>query len=286
MSSEAPPEPREGIVGGFVRLLEIDARDTARHPDAFDRLRGGDLQGVLVHNVYPPDVLEAVVERLERHDPPFLKTWFPAPFRSWFFGRNLNLAPPVLDDYFHEATEFHRHLAMLFPPSLGVRDYVAGLLSHLDNGRPFRVPPGPVAGEEYMFATVRAHLEGGFIPPHCDNEQALRPSYRHLRTLVEPHMMSYVVALTRSDGGGALEVYDYRFEPSAAVPMNVDRAGARPDVTHLASVSFRLPPGAMIVFDSGRYLHRVSPVEGPRKRWTVSSFLALSRRGDAVFCWG
>jgi len=42
----------------------------------------------------------------------------------------------------------------------------------------------------------------------------------------------------------------------------------------------------MIVLDSGRFLHRVSPVEGDRKRWTACSFMALSRQRDAMYCWG
>ena len=50
--------------------------------------------------------------------------------------------------------------------------------------------------------------------------------------------------------------------------------------------SFRLPPGAMIVLDSGRYLHRVTPVIGPHKRWTACSFMARSRARDATYCWG
>jgi hypothetical protein len=51
--------------------------------------------------------------------------------------------------------------------------------------------------------------------------------------------------------------------------VDAARAG-RPDVSTLASVSFRLPPGALILLDSGRYLHRLTPVQGARKRWTVS----------------
>lgn len=284
MPSALPSEAR--TVGSFFRLLEIDVGEGACHPDAFDRLRRGELHGVLVHNVYTPDVLEGVVKRLERHDPPFLKTWFPSEFRSWFFGRNLNLTHPDLPGYFDEARQFHEHLAALFPPALGITDYLAGVLARLDGGRPFRAPPGPSPGEQYMFATLRAHLEGGFIPPHCDNEQALRPSYRHLETLIEPHLLSFVLALTRPEAGGALEVYNARFDPLGASLMNDDRATGRPSLEGRESVSFRLAPGTMILADSGCYLHRVSPVAGPRKRWTVCSFMARSRGGDAMYCWG
>jgi hypothetical protein len=272
---------------GFLRILEIDARRAREHRDAFARMRGGDLDGVLVRDVYPPDVLSRVVERLERHDPPFLKTSFPAPFKSEFYGRNLNLTHPDLRGrgYFAEAARFHDDLAALFRPSPEPVAHVGDILAALDAGRPFRAPPGPAPGECYMFTTLRVHHEGGFIPPHCDNEHALRPAYAHLLTLIEPHLMSFVLALTQADGGGALEVFDLRFDTTARSLMNDDRA--RPiDTTGVASVTFRLSAGAMIVLDSGRYLHRVTPVIGPRKRWTACSFMARSRAGDATYCWG
>jgi hypothetical protein len=285
MSNEQPTYRGRRTVGTFFRLLEIDAGEAAHYPQACDDLRRGDLHGVLVHDVYDAAVLDSVVERLERHDPAFLKTWFPQEFRSWFFGRNLNLAPPDLREYFGEAAEFHEQLRGLFPAGLGITDYVAGLLARLD-GRPFVAAPGPEPGSQDMFTTFRAHLEGGYIPPHCDNQQAIRPSYRHLQTLVEPNMLSFVLALTLPEDGGALEVYDHRLEPLTAPPMAAAVAGPRPKREALDAVSFRLRPGSMIVLDSGRYLHQVSPVVGPRKRWTACSFMALSRDRQAMYCWG
>jgi hypothetical protein len=283
-------EPASGgearALGSFLRLLEIDAADAARHPDAFDRIRSDELHGVIVHEVYSPGVLAGVVERLERHDPAFLQTRFPEPFRSWFYGRNLNLSHPDLPGYFSEADTFHAQLASLFPAGLGIAEHVARILAALDRGRPFLSAPGPHPDQRYMFTTLRAHLEGGFIPPHFDNEQALRPSYRHLRSLVELHMLSFVLALAQPEGGGALEVFDLRCEPQDASILSDDRVQAKPDVSAVDSVSFRLPAGTMIVLDSGRYLHRLTPVQGVRKRWTACSFMALSRARDAMYCWG
>jgi len=268
-----------------LKLIEFDAAEARAYPDAFERLRSGELQAIIVHGVYPLDVMSSVVGRLERHDPPFLQTWFPSKFRSWFFGRNLNLAKPGLEGYFDEAALFHEQLEALFPPGLALSARIAGILSQLDGGRPFMAPPGPMPGQHYMFTTLRAHLEGGYIPVHFDNEQALVPSFAHLRSLVELHMTSFVLTLAASEDGGALEVYDYRCEPADAVLIRGD-PWAKPAVEGLPSRSFRIPPGAMIVVDSGRYLHRVSPVQGPRKRWTACSFMALSRERDAMYCWG
>lgn len=272
-------------VGGFLRLIEIEATDAIHHANAFDRIRAGDLQAVIVNAVYAPETLASVVARLERNEPAFLQTWFPEKFRSWFYGRNLNLAEPSLAGYFDEAAQFERQLEALFPAGEGIAERVAGVLAALDHGRPFVAAPGPRPGQRYMFTTLRAHQEAGYIPAHFDNEQALRPSYAHLRGQVDLHMLSFVLTLQMADSGGALQVYDLRCDPEDAVPISMDGA-PKPRLEGLASASFRIPPGAMIVLDSGRFLHRVAPVEGSRKRWTACSFMALSRQRDAMYCWG
>jgi hypothetical protein len=60
----------------------------------------------------------------------------------------------------------------------------------------------------------------------------------------------------------------------------------RPDLATLRAQTIAVPQGAMIILQSGRRLHRVQPVEGVRTRWTMCSFMALSKRGDRTFCWG
>ena len=286
MSMENCLPKREELRGGFLRVLEIDASQASDCGDTFERIRNGQLQGTIVHGVYPVELLGAVVERLERLDPPFLQTWFPSKFRSWFFGRNLNLAGPVLDGYFKESAVFARQLEALFPPRMGLDERVSSILSALDRGRRVAAATGPNPGQHYMFATLRAHMEGGYIPAHFDNEQTIRPSYAHLRGLVGLHMTSFVLMLQTAEAGGTLEVYDVCCEPQDVYPINDDRAKLKPSVGQVASAVFDIPAGSMIILDSGRYLHRVSPVEGTRKRWTACSFMALSRQRDMTYCWG
>lgn len=274
-----------GTLAGFLRVRELDAADCPLHSGLFDQLRAGALQAVVVHDVYSAAALASVVERLERRDPAFLQTWFPQKFRSWFYGRNLNLAAPDLPGYFEESAAFHAQLAELFPAP-GFVSHVGALLASMDHGSPFVPAPGPRAGERYMFTTLRAHEEGGYIPAHVDNEQQLRPSYRHLDSVVGLHMMSFVIALSMAQAGGALEVFDLSVAPEDARLLSDDRVTDKPDPGRLASVSFRLPPGTMIVLDSGRLLHRLTPVQGPARRWTACSFMARARDASATYCWG
>jgi hypothetical protein len=273
-------------LGGFLHVLDVAAARAADHPQAFDELRSGALQAVVVRGLYPAQAMAAAVERLARHDPPFLKTGFPPAFRAWFYGRNINLSDPALSGYFEQARLFDRQLRSLMPDDQSLVARVGAVLSALDGGRAFIAAPGPQPDERYMFTTLRAHLEHGFIPPHFDNEVRLRPSYRHLAGLVDAHIVSFVLTFDPGEQDGALEVFDLRCEPQQARLLNDDHAVAQPDTARLASVSFRLDPGDLIVLDSGRYLHRLSPVQGRRTRWTACSFMARALSADAMYCWG
>jgi Rps23 Pro-64 3,4-dihydroxylase Tpa1-like proline 4-hydroxylase len=44
-------------------------------------------------------------------------------------------------------------------------------------------------------------------------------------------------------------------------------------------------PGSLVIFDDSRILHRVSTVEGNRRRITVGGFVAFSENGEKVYYW-
>ena len=51
------------------------------------------------------------------------------------------------------------------------------------------------------------------------------------------------------------------------------------------SQSFTLETGDLILLASGRCLHRVNMISGPRARVTMGGFLALDKDGKRVFFW-
>jgi hypothetical protein len=69
----------------------LQACDVDQHGSAIAQLRQGSVTGIIVCNAYDSVLMKRIVERLERHDLPFLKTWFPEKFKSWFYGQSLNL---------------------------------------------------------------------------------------------------------------------------------------------------------------------------------------------------
>ncbi|MEQ9409350.1 MAG: 2OG-Fe(II) oxygenase [Fuerstiella sp.] len=292
-TSAGAPVARESTLIGhpepFCRLLQFDRTRAGDHPECIEQLRAGQLTTIIVRQVYDSEFMTHVTNRLERHDPPFLKTSFPEKFRSWFYGRNLNLMGTDPQSYFAQAAEFHIQMRDLFPGDRGISECVMPLLSRLDGGRPYRAAPGPEPGQEYMLTTFRGHAQGGYIPAHCDNEQSVRPAYEHLRTLVSDHMYSMVLMIGAPDSGGALEVFDHRIEVSAReaeVTGNTGALAGKIDLSGLPSAKLHLRAGEMVILDSGRYLHRVTPVQGATTRWVACSFMAHSLERNAVYCWG
>jgi hypothetical protein len=270
----------------FLRTVTLAAEDTGRSPDLLTRLRRREIDAVLIKGVYDRAACAAVCRDLEQNRHALIKTEFPARFAAFFYGINLNLAYPDLRDYFDEAPRFRAGLAKLFPGELDLETRLTELMSALDGGARYAPPPGPRPRTDYMFTTIRAHLPGGYIPPHFDDEQAARPSYRLLLPLIRPNLFSFVLAFSLAQEGGALEIFNLHPEQEGQRIAVGDRSAPKPDLATVERVSFRLEPGDMIIVNSGHYLHRVTPVVGETVRWTACSFMAESKAGDRVYCWG
>jgi hypothetical protein len=270
----------------FFRTVDLDAAEAAAMPDAIRRMRHEEFDGLLVRGVYSEAACGRLCARLQAGHHALLRSDFPPLMRAHFFGINLNLAPPDLAGYFAAAPGFRAGLRDLFGAEGDLETRVGGLLSALDDGRPYDAAPGPAPAQPHMFTTLRAHLTGGFIPPHFDNEQAFRDSYRFVMPHIGTDLFSFVLAFSRPQAGGELEIFDLRHGGRAFRMADGPDDASHLDLASVASVRFALQPGEMILFNSGRLLHRVTPVIGERTRWTACSFMAESRAGDRVYCWG
>ena len=271
----------------FFRTLAIDASDAGNHRQALRTMREGAIEGILVRGVYSAADCAGICARLEAGQHDLLRANFPPAMGGHFLGINLNLAHPALTGYFAEADVFAEDLAELFSRTADLQDRVTGLLSSLDGGRAYQPAPGPAPGQSHMLTTLRAHTPGGFIPPHFDNEQGFRQSYRFIQPLIGTDLFSFVLAFSQAERGGALEVFDMQHDGKPWRMADGDHdASSQLDLEGVERVSFRLAPGELILFNSGRFLHHVTPVEGGVTRWTACSFMAESLDGRTVYCWG
>ncbi|HUZ32092.1 MAG TPA: 2OG-Fe(II) oxygenase [Xanthobacteraceae bacterium] len=270
----------------FFRTVTVNAAGAGRSPHLLTRLRQREIEGILVKEVYDRRACEAVRAELEAGHHGLIRTDFPAKFAAFFYGINLNLAHPDLNDYFAEVPKFRDGLSRLLPGDLGLESRLTRLMSDLDRDTGYGAAPGPQPGLNYMFTTIRAHLPGGYIPAHFDDEQAARPTYRHLMQIIQMKLFSFVLAFSQAEAGGALEIFNLKPEKEGQRIAAGDRSATKRDLDGVEKVSFRLDPGDMIIFSSGHYLHRVTPVSGEKIRWTACSFMAESKAPGQVYCWG
>ena len=167
----------------FFRTLTIPVSEAAHHPDAIRRMRNGEFEGILLRGTYDEAECARLCERLEAGDHGLIRSNFPPVCTGIFLGARPNprriLGPEGL---FRGGTGVQGGGWRICSMAASICGRgVAELLSALDSGRPYVAAPGPEPGVEHMFTTIRAHRPGGFIPPHFDNEQAFRPSYRLVR---------------------------------------------------------------------------------------------------------
>jgi len=272
----------------FFKHLEINYHNASTHPNALSALRSNQIQGILIHEVYTDSARENALNRLRDNSPNFLKTYFPEKFKSWFYGRNLNLVNSDLSHYFDEAKEFNQKLSEFLIDSESLPARITRLLSTLDHNRTFQAAPGTTPEQHYMFTTFRCHLPDGYIPPHIDDEFLWRPSYHHLAQLCQPNIISFVIAFSESQQGGETQVFNYHLQNNVKnnATAHHDNYASQPNIEQLDAYTLSIPAGSMFIFNSGKYLHRLSPVLGQSQRWTACSFMAQSNHTNATYCWG
>lgn len=270
---------------GLSEFTDVDARRASEMPDALREMFEGDRQGLVLRGLFEPSFMEDVVQRLEQHDPPFTKTSFPAPFGAYLYGQGLDLAEERLDEYYREAVKFREHCRALFEGGPDFEETIVSLLSQMSGGRLVQVPRVGV-DRVCTPATIRILPRGGYIRTHCGNECMIRPAYRELREVLDTtEQLSFFVTLAEPESGGELVVYDMQWEHLDPAMMEHGHSDVD-DVVHRYE-HIRLHPhaGDVIIFDGGRYFHRVTSVEGSTTRWTIGGFVGFSRDGGLVYYW-
>src|SRR5262249_52994504 len=190
-----------------------------------------------------------------------------------------------MEGYFTESAAFPEESRALFR-GLGV-DFTARLenvLTTLAGSKPVQLAHTP-DGRLYQAFSIREMLPGAFIDVHFENEAFDAPPMQPLLALLDgPQQLSAYLALSVPDEGGELTVYPLRgSDPEAAAIRTLDRTAE----STYACIEAIAPPavlntavGDLLVFDAGRHFHRVTRIGGQRARWTMGSFLALSRTRD------
>lgn len=277
--------------GHPITLRDIDVGALAEHGDAIDEIYDGRLCGVIVRGAFPAAAREAAASRMVS---PALADAWSSP-NAGMRGGEIRvigdaatptftfLRGPSPDFYADNAAQFEARTEMVFGETRPT-ETIEGLLSALYGGRPV-APPRFDDAHTWAPCNYRALDPGQQIFTHHDDHYGLEV-YTHLDPNLERStILSYFVTLQAPDAGGELIVYGlWGSDPNPPMlPTRfIDTAVLERDYL---KQSLALGDGDLIVFDAGRFVHRVAPVQGERPRLTVGGFLTRDVEGTRLAYW-
>jgi hypothetical protein len=282
-------EPGEPL----LQFPTIDVAEVHRYSTAVADMYAGNLDGLIVRGVLPRDTVELVVDRLEQgefvRDAQAFSDVAHHEVEPYTIGPTLVAAGADIDAYFTGANMFREKCRTLFRDTVDFEQRIEQTLGALSGGLPVRVPGGPAYGS-YASASLRIRPTGQGFPLHVGSDFLLAPQYQHLASLVDGHVqLSYFVTLTVPESGGELVVYALEWEDMAKhyTPEGPSEVNAflLTMVESFETQWFRPEPGDLLVFNGGRYYHRVAPTIGARPRRTIGGFVARTNTRDAVYYW-
>lgn len=283
----------------LFRFLFIDAADVGRHPTLIEDMISKHVDGVIIRNLFDSKTISRLKGRLAGNDVPFEKRIFngfaDGPNAPYTLGRAIVSADPDLVEYFNVANSTRKNLRAIFEPDVDFERRMAEVFGALANGRPVSVPAGPADGQTYAPATFRFLPEGRDIGVHVGNSFLRLAQAKHLSTLVDVgDQLSYFITIQAPEGGGELVVYGLEWDdvaskfPAEISPneMVYDRSGVMIHLVELCDKEVYKPGnGDLLIFDGGRYYHRVSHIIGADPRCTLGGFLALSLDKQQLCYW-
>jgi hapalindole-type alkaloid chlorinase len=275
----------------------IDYTQLSEHSGALQAILEKRLDGIIVRNVLSAETVSTVVRRLEEDTSnrikfPMFKELDDAPYTV---GQAIVSASFDLVDYFRDAALQTARLNDLFSGQQEYQKQISGVFSALSGGLPTQVAHSP-EGRAFTPSTVRVLPEGHEMGVHVGNEFARLPQARHLSGLIDmSDQISFFIPLSLPQGGGELVVYGVECDdltiflpkPQSADQGNVWLEGTDVfDVFQtLDSTAFAPRAGDMLIFDGGRYYHRVSKVEGSAPRRTIGGFVGFSKDHERLYYW-
>jgi|SRR5579862_580413 len=261
----------------------IDYADLVKFPDALREIYRGERGGLVIRGVYSKDEMACVVERLEVAQTDFPVMNFPSSQRSYLLGLCLEGGDPTLREYLDVAARFREQAGRLYEGMIPFEERVETVFRALAGGRKVELARFR-DGRAFTPATIRVLPVGGQLATHCGNEMYNRPSYEYLNSFVDKtDQISFFLTLQGAEEGGGLIIYSLKWAeigPDHILPDN--RSNVGPLLGESEWMEVRPEAGDLLIFDGGRWLHRVDWVRGKRTRWTMGGFMQFDRAGERL----
>jgi hypothetical protein len=282
----------------FCRLLDIHISEINNYAGSLqDIFFNRRLEAMIVRDVFPKSVMEEAIERLEKDEGGLSAVFVSSQSKSALvakinhsYGPGVFGSQPDLKEYFAKASVFRQGCRALFQGNVDYEEHIKSVFHSLSGGLPVKIPTG-LEEKSYSSSSIRVIPDSHEIPIHVGKDLLLLPQASHIRSLIDfTDQISFFIPLSIPEAGGELVVYNLEFdeERQGNQSTNLYELGLRtqsfnPDLYD----SKVLAPGVgdMLLFDGGRYYHRVTPVSGSRPRRTIGGFVNFSCNHDVVYYW-
>jgi hapalindole-type alkaloid chlorinase len=281
--------------GPLFTFLDLHAEDAQAQAGALQAIFEKRLDGLIVRGALAPQQVARAMEVLEQQDLS-TQSYSHSPTgaaRGHIVGQSL-VSAPNLSTYLQDGPAQRARLGTIFGGEGLFEAQMARMFSALAGGLPAGPAPGP-EGEPCSAASVRILPDGAEIALHVGNEFTTLAQAAHFRSLMDlSDQLSWFCTLSTPERGGELVVYGLEWGDVAHLvsPLESGAAHFWPEgsavhqaVTALEPTTFRPGPGDLLIFDGGRYFHRVSKAKGPGPRRTVGGFIGFSQALDRLYIW-
>lgn len=278
-----------------MRFVDVDARNITAVANGIEDMYDDKLDVIVVRKAFDSHVLGLVGERLDRdgQDPGWARPNEKMPIEDLqVLGTDTPATPTYqaprgasLAAYLDSAAKHVSQASSVFDAGFNATDEIRAVLARFSGGRPVGIPEA-ADGRRYVPFTVRRLVDGKQIGVHHDYHYPLA-MYGELAAQVDTKtLISYVATLRQPEAGGELFVYGLTSDaPDAPKLPN----GFSYDLTAIEQryhrASFVMGEGDLFLLASGRCLHRVGKISGPRARVTMGGFLALDKDRRQVLFW-
>jgi hapalindole-type alkaloid chlorinase len=278
-----------------VRSLEITPANADAAANGIESLYNDVVDIVVARDAFPRAPLQEAGERLDQNekDPGWVRPNEKMPVEDiQILGTDTPATPTFraprggsLDQYL-EGTARHRSAAnQIFGSGFDPVHEIERVLARFAAGRPIELPSSS-DGRQYAPYTLRRLIDGKQIGIHHDYHYPL-DLYSELAPRVDKTtLISWVVTLRQPQDGGELFVYGVTPDtPNAPKMPNGFQYDAEKIEQQFDFASFTMGVGDLFLLASGRCLHRVNRIRGPKARVTMGGFLAFDKDRTKVFYW-
>jgi hapalindole-type alkaloid chlorinase len=278
--------------GHPISIVEVDVDGLAAQAGAIEAIYDAKRTGVVVRGAFSPALMEAAASQLTSGG---LDDEWSSP-NAGMTGGEIRvvgdaatptftaLTGPTLETYANSAARHEDRTRLVFGTDARPTQHLQSLLSRLFGGRP-AAPATHVDDTSWSPYNFRALDPGQQIYTHHDDHYRLSIYDSMDPGLDRSTVLSFFVTLQHPDSGGQLVVYSlWGSDPNPPMLptrfLDTEAIERRFDQQVLA-----LRAGDLLVFDAGRHVHRVTPIEGSRPRMTFGGFMTLDSERTRLAFW-